>query len=337
MDIVKRIAMLAIAASLLARTAGADAQETITWAGGVAGGGWDRISRGMAELVGQQTGLVIRVAAGGAAQNPGLVEKGDAQIGMGMPPLLGAAARGEDPYAGRPMDSLRALAGNMSLNVFHFYVATDLALAGKTMEHVFSARHPIRLAISRPGTADIWVLEKIMEYYDLCAPGKVADCYKTWESLGARFLRGSYADQTRAFVGRKVDGVFPFLALPAEPVTQASEGRHLTLLAFPAPLLEHLARFGLGPGVIPAGTYPKAANGDHDVPSATMATTITVSARMSEDVAYRITRAINDSVDRVRRIHASLADYEPSEAYRHLGVPLHPGAERYYRERGWLR
>jgi hypothetical protein len=337
MDIVKRVALLAIAVSLLTWTALADAQETITWAGGVAGGGWDRISHGMAALIGQQTGLVIRVVSGGAAQNPVLVEKGDAQIGMGMPPLLGAAARGEDPYPGRRMESLRALAGNMSLNVFHFYVATDLALAGMTIEHIFRTRHPIRLAISRPGTADIWVLEKIMEYYDLCAPGKVADCYKTWEALGARFVRGSYADQTRAFVGRKVDGVFPFLALPAEPVTHASAGRRITLLAFPAPLLEHLTRFGVGKGVIPAGTYPKAANGDADVPSATMGTTITVAARLPEDIAYRITRAINENVDRVRRIHASLADYEPSGAHRQLGVPLHPGAERYYREKGWLR
>jgi hypothetical protein len=58
---------------------------------------------------------------------------------------------------------------------------------------------------------------------------------------------------------------------------------------------------------------------------------------MADETAYRITRTINDNVDRVRRIHASLADYEPSEAHRQLGVPLHPGAERYYREKGWLR
>jgi TRAP-type uncharacterized transport system substrate-binding protein len=337
MNIAKRVAMLAIAVSLLSGTAPADAQEPITWAGGVAGGGWDRISHGMAALIGEQTGLVIRVVSGGAAQNPVLVEKGDAQVGMGMPPLLGAAARGDDPYPGRRMESLRALAGNMSLNVFHFYVATDLALAGMTMEHIFRTRRPIRLAISRPGTADIWVLEKIMEYYELCAPGKIGDCYKAWESLGARFLRGSYADQTRAFAGRKVDGVFLNLALPATPVTRASERRPLTLLAFPPLLLEHLARYGVGSAVIPAGTYPKAANGDADALSATMATTIMVSARLPEDVVYRITRAINDNVDRVRRIHASLADYEPSEGHRQLGVPLHPGAERYYREKGWLR
>lgn len=244
---------------------------------------------------------------GGAAQNPVLVDKGEADIGLGMPPLLAAAARGEDPYTGLRMGSLRALAGNMSVNVFHLYVATDLSLARLTMDQIFSTRRPIRLAISRPGTADIWVLEKIMEYYGLCATGKTSDC------------------------------TFAFLALPAASVREASEGRQLTLLAFSPQLLEYLARFGLGEGVIPAGTYPRAANAEEDVASATMGTTITVSARMPDDIAYLITATINDSADRVRKIHGSLADYDPSKGHLHLGVPLHRGAERYYREKGWLR
>jgi uncharacterized protein len=205
------------------------------------------------------------------------------------------------------------------------------------MDEIFRARKPIRLAISRPGTADIWVLEKIMEYYALCAPGKPADCYKAWETVGARFFRGSYSEQAVAFTDRKVDGTFAFLALPATAITDASQGRKLTLLAFSRPLLDHLATFGLGEGVIPAGTYPRAANADENVMSATVGTTITVSARMPDDLAYLITRAINDNADRVRQIHESLADYDPSEAHLRLGVALHPGAERYYREKGWLK
>jgi hypothetical protein len=34
---------------------------------------------------------------------------------------------------------------------------------------------------------------------------------------------------------------------------------------------------------------------------------------------------------------ASWTEYDPSKAYWNLGVPLHPGAERYYREQDWLR
>ncbi len=333
----KRAWVLALTAALVGATGGAaGAQPSLTWTGGVAGGGWDAISRGMADLIREKAGLAVNIIPGGAAQNPVCIEQGDADVGMGMPPLLGAAARGEDPYAGRTMTRLRALAGNMSLNVFHLYVASDLSLAKMTMDDIFRGKKPIRLAISRPGTADIWVLEKIMAYYSLCTPGKPADCYKAWEKVGARFFRGTYSEQVVAFGDRKVDGTFAFLALPSAAITEASEKRRLALLAFPRPLLDHLAMFGLGEGVIPAGTYPKATNADDNVMSATMSTTIAVSARMPDDLAYLITRIINDNVDRVRKIHESLADYEPAKAHLHLGVPLHPGAERYYREKGWI-
>jgi uncharacterized protein len=102
-------------------------------------------------------------------------------------------------------------------------------------------------------------------------------------------------------------------------------------------LLAHLATFGLGQGTIPAGTYPKAVNASESVVSATMGTTITVSAKMTADLAYTLTSTLNDHPDRLRKIHASLADYDPAQGFLHLGVPLHAGAERYYRERGYLK
>jgi hypothetical protein len=48
-------------------------------------------------------------------------------------------------------------------------------------------------------------------------------------------------------------------------------------------------------------------------------------------------RTLNDNADRVHKIHASLADYDPAKGHLFLGVPLHPGAERYYREKGYLK
>src|SRR5262249_10289460 len=249
----------ALTATLMLLVAGnGSAQQSLTWTGGVAGGGWDTISRGMAELIHETTGVLVKVVPGGGAQNPVRVDSGEAGVGLGQPPPPGAAARGVDPYAGRKMEHLRALAGNMSLNVIHFYVAADLSLATLTMDEIFRGRRPIRLAISRPGTADIWVFEKIMAYYGLCAPDKPSECYRNWEMAGARFVRGSYADQAAAFKDRKVDGTFAFLATPAAAITDASQGRKLTLMAFPQPLLDHLASFGLGEGAIAPGTYPLA-------------------------------------------------------------------------------
>src|SRR5262249_62289793 len=106
-------------------TTAAFAQRALTWTGGAIGGGWYTISAVVDECLHDKADLAVKVIAGGGAQNPVLVERGDAEIGLGLPPLLDAAARGEDPYRGKKLGSLRALAGNMSPTVLHLYLATD--------------------------------------------------------------------------------------------------------------------------------------------------------------------------------------------------------------------
>ncbi len=323
-----RLVVIGLFAGMLLAAVPAMAQS-LTWTAGAVGGGWYAISGGMAELLREKAGMNIKVIPGGGTQNPPLVQKGEVEIGMGLPPLLDAAMKGEDPYKGQKMPDLRAIAGNMSLNTFHFYVGEETPYAKSTLEEIFKGRKPIRMAISKPGSSDVWVFEKVMEFYNVS--------YKDWEAAGAKFFRGSYSEQAGAFKDRNVDGTFTFLALPGASITEASVGRNLKLLAFPEPLLAHLAKFGIGKGTIPAGTYPRAVNANEPVVSATMGTTITVSSKMSNDVAYTMAKALNDNVDRVHKIHGSLADYDPAKGHLFLGVPLHPGAERYYREKGYLK
>src|SRR5215471_5436084 len=85
----------------------ARAQQSLTWTSGAVGGGWYSMCGGIAELMRDKAGLDIKVVPGGGAQNAVLIQKGEAQIGMGLPPLLQAAANGEDPYRGQKMSDLR--------------------------------------------------------------------------------------------------------------------------------------------------------------------------------------------------------------------------------------
>ena len=140
------------------------------------------------------------------------------------------------------------------------------------------------------------------------------------------------------FKDRNVDGIASiFLGLPAAAVTEASVGRSVKLMAASEPLLQHLGKFGIGTGVIPPGTYPKAANANDSVVTPTFGSTIVVSAKLPDSLIYSMAKALNDNAEQVRTLHASLKPYDPSKAWMALGVPLHPGAERYYREKGYLK
>ena len=301
-------------------------QVTLTWTAGGAGGGWYSIAGGIATIVKEaDPDIVIKVVPGGGLQNPAVVASKGAEIGWGLPFLNAAAYKGMAPFE-KPLDELRALAGGMSMNYFHFYVDAQSPLT--TMDEIFGQKKKVRLAISQAGSSDTWVLERVLDSYKTSIPDL--------EKAGFTFLRGNYAFQANQFKDSNADGVFTFLAIPGAAVTEASVGRKLKLIDFSDSSLKHLEQFGITKGKIPAGTYEKAAN-TKDVVTAVAGSVITVHKDMSDELAYRLTKAFNDSYEKVRKVHSSMETYEIKDGPTGCGVPLHPGAIKYYKEKGILK
>jgi hypothetical protein len=301
-------------------------QITLTWTAGGAGGGWYSIAGGIATIVKEaDPDIVIKVIPGGGLQNPAVVASKGAEIGWGLPFLNAAAYKGMAPFE-KPLDELRALAGGMSMNYFHFYVDAESPL--NAMDEIFGQKKKVRLAISQAGSSDTWVLERVLDSYKTSIP--------ELEKAGFTFLRGNYAFQANQFKDQNADGVFTFLAIPGAAVTEASVGRKLKLIDFSESSLKHLEQFGITKGKIPAGTYEKAAN-TKDVATAVAGSVITVHKDMSEALAYRLTKAFNDSYEKVRKVHSSMETYEIKDGPTGCGVPLHPGAVKYYKEKGLLK
>ncbi len=61
------------------------------------------------------------------------------------------------------------------------------------------------------------------------------------------------------------------------------------------------------------------------------------SKRLDDKVAYAIVKAVAENFDAVRVGDTSLNDFDPKDMARDVGSPFHPGAAKYYRERGWMK
>lgn len=299
---------------------------TLTWTAGGAGGGWYTIAGGIATIIKEaDPDLTIKVIPGGGLQNPAVVASKGAEIGWGLPFLNAAAYRGMEPFD-KKLEDLRALAGGMSMNYFHFYV--DAASPYNTMDEIFGQKKKMRIAISQAGSSDTWVLERVLESYKTGIPDL--------EKAGFTFLRGNYSFQANQFKDGNADAVFTFLALPGAAVTEAAVGRKLKLIDFSESALKYLDQFGITKGVIPVGTYDKIAN-TKDIVTAASGSVITVHKDMSDELAYRLTKAFNDNYEKARKIHSSMEPYEIKDGPTGCGVPLHPGAIKYYKEKGVLK
>ena len=67
---------------------------------------------------------------------------------------------------------------------------------------------------------------------------------------------------------------------------------------------------------------------------------ILVGASVPEDVVYTITKTIMENAEKLPKIHAALGDFDPKKAAEPTlngGCPLHPGAAKYYKEKGWIK
>ena len=82
--------------------------------------------------------------------------------------------------------------------------------------------------------------------------------------------------------------------------------------------------------VIPAGTYTGI---DVDVSTVSLMAIWAVDADQPTDLIYEITKALWEHRDELEKVHDKCKDITFNTALDGLGVPLHPGAEKYYRER----
>ncbi len=85
---------------------------------------------------------------------------------------------------------------------------------------------------------------------------------------------------------------------------------------------------------IPAGMYKGL---DEDVTVFGVGATFVSSAATSEDTVYEITKAVFENFDRFRRLHPAFSNLKKEDMIKNnLSAPLHPGAEKYYKEAGLM-
>ncbi|OZB13606.1 MAG: C4-dicarboxylate ABC transporter substrate-binding protein [Rhodobacterales bacterium 34-62-10] len=86
--------------------------------------------------------------------------------------------------------------------------------------------------------------------------------------------------------------------------------------------------------IIPGGMY---AGNDEDTTTFGVKATFVTSADVSDDVVYTVVQAVFDNFDRFKSLHPAFANLTEEEMIANgNSAPLHPGAEKYYRERGWI-
>ena len=260
------------------------------------------------------------------------VDRGHADIGVNFREQVDWAYRGIAHNQHYPLTRLRALANLVQPQ--YVGIAATAESGFTSLEQIAAERRPIRLftvARSKHQTATMGLtISRVLEL-----SGFTQDDVIAW---GGRVYTA--ADSRLEAISR---GDVDVIAIPAYPSWGPSWGQcwmvaQIRLNLRFLPIADHVldavcAELNLRKGMLPAGTFRGV---DRDVPTLVSQNhTVCTHADLSDSDAYTVVQAIDEHPDCLQTVHVPFA-YYPFSAWQELGVPLHPGAEAYYRERGYL-
>ncbi|SEN13457.1 hypothetical protein SAMN04489859_1001144 [Paracoccus alcaliphilus] len=139
-----------------------------------------------------------------------------------------------------------------------------------------------------------------------------------------------YAESAELIKNRQLQSTLQSSGLGAAFINDLATTHEINIVEIPASVVEAVGA-PYKATAIPAGTYP---GQDEEVPTAAVTNILVTSEAVSEETVYLMTKLMFENIPRLTAAHSAAATLDPAEAVQNLPIPLHPGAERYYRETG---
>ena len=226
------------------------------------------------------------------------------------------ALKGEDKFKGAPVE-VRTL---MVLYPNRMHVVTTAASGIKTMADLKGKR----ISTGSPGSAT-----EVMAFRVIEASGLDKDKDMKRERLGV-------AESTNAIKDGKIDAYFWVGGLPTAAVTDlgASPGVKIALIDHADVVGKMNAKYGgiYTAGIIPAKTYP---GQDTDNKITVVQNILVANAKMPDKVAYDIVKTFIEKRDDLIAVHGEAKSITlENQAAKNSPIPWHPGAQKYFTEKG---
>ena len=253
---------------------------------------------------------------GGSVDNLKLVGAERAELAFAMADATLDAVRGQDKFKSGKLDV-------MTLAVLYpnrMHVVTTESTGIKSMKDLKGRR----VSTGSPGSAT-----EVMAFRLIEAAGLDKDKDLRRERLGV-------AESTNAIKDNKIEAYFWVGGLPTSAVTDlgATPGVKLKLIDHDDAVAPMNKKYGqlYSNGVIPAGTYP-----GQDVANkqANVWNILVANRKMSDDVAYQVTKILFEKKDEIVAVHKEAASFLlENQKAENSPAPFHPGALKYYQEKG---
>lgn len=317
--------VVALIGGLLALQGPAYANEVakdIRVVGGVLGGNVNRSHAAFGQAyMKEHPGTSVDILPGGAVANPTRIQRGDGEVSHTQTIVLKAAAEGTEPYK-QKHDALRSLFRIGDETRLHFIARDSAPFA--TLDEIREKQIPISLAMSPKGSTN-----ELYGRWVLNAYGITYDDIKKW---GGKVNFSAYDNVVNSMKDNQIDMLVWVGA--GEPVfmQEVALGQKLRWLPVKEEVMELVRQKGLKPTVIRGAEF----NGmvGQDTPCLTDTNEIFCREDVPEETIYEITKTWMEHAPEIVEVNPGWRTLDPQTAGKETTLPMHPGAERYFREKG---
>jgi len=261
---------------------------------------------------------------GGIGANK-MVSKGDAEMGLCFNVSSKWAYDGTVSYK-EPIKNIRGIVGG--LNKQYVGVVIRKGLEAESLRDVKSKKLPVRLYTMPPYGASAASAGLLLEAY-----GMSFDAVK---SYGGTVEHTTFPAIISAFKDGRGD-VFIHCITAAHPaVTEIAISSPVKFFSVESKEMDIMKGHGFAPSVFPKGSF-KGQDSAVDLPL--LGTNVIANADMSDELAYIIAKTVCENKPGLVKGHPAFKAFAPENAWKLdvVGLPLHPGAEKYFREKGWMK
>ncbi|HDS1767866.1 TAXI family TRAP transporter solute-binding subunit [Pseudomonas putida] len=142
-----------------------------------------------------------------------------------------------------------------------------------------------------------------------------------------------YAESVELIKNRQLDATLQSSGLGQAAIRDLAATLPVVFVPIPADVVTRIGNNAYQPATIPANTYD---GQNADVSTAAINNILVTRANIGDDLAYQMTKLIFENLPRLVTAHAAAKDIQPENAAKNLPIPLHPGAERYFKEKNLL-
>ncbi|OXR28100.1 C4-dicarboxylate ABC transporter [Pseudomonas umsongensis] len=142
-----------------------------------------------------------------------------------------------------------------------------------------------------------------------------------------------FAESVELIKNRQLDATLQSSGLGMAAIRDLSSTMALNYVSIPPDVVSKIGNAAYQPAQIPANTYD---GQPESVPTVAITNILVTREDISDDVAYQMTKLMFENLTRLGNSHSAAKDIKLQNAAKNLPIPLHPGAERYYKEAGAL-